>query len=78
MAYTASDVGPVMVDGVQVERPLAEREATATRWNAKADAAEAKRAATARNEARILELKALIDDDTATLPEMREYLSLTT
>lgn len=76
MAYKASEVGPVMVDGVATELPLAEREATADKWNAKAAAKAARVASEAAREARLTELGTLISSRTATLTDLLEYTSL--
>ncbi len=76
MSYTAADVGKKMVDGVEVELSLAEREAKATRWNANVAAKAIKDADNAVRDARIAEIHALMVARTASLPDMQEFLLL--
>ena len=76
MAYKASDVGPAMVNGEEVPVPLAEREALATKWNAKVAAKAIKDADDAARDARLTEIRALMATRTASLPDMQEFLLL--
>lgn len=75
-AYTASDVGPVMVDGVAVPLSDAEATAKAAKWNANEAERAAVRAATATREARLEEIRAAMATRTASMPDMQEYLIL--
>ena len=76
MAYEASDVGPAMVNGEEVLAPLAERQALATKWNAKVAAKAIKDADNAVRDARLAEIRALMGTRTASLPDMQEFLLL--
>lgn len=75
-AYTAGGVGPVMVDGVEKTLSLADREAKADKWNAKAAAKAARIASEAAREDRLTALGALIANRTATPVDVLEYLSV--
>ena len=76
MSYTAADVGPKMVDGVEVGLSLAEREAKATKWNANVAAKAIKDADDAARDDRLAEIRALMETRTASLPDMQEFLLL--
>ncbi len=76
MSYTAADVGKKMVDGVEVALSLAEREAKATKWNANVAAKAIKDADDAARDARLTEIRALMETRTASLPDMQEFLLL--
>lgn len=76
MPYTESDVGPKMVGGVAVDLPLAERQAIAAEWNANEITHAARVAAEAVKDGRLVALRALMANRTASLDDVLEFLSL--
>lgn len=76
MPFTEADVGKKMVGGIAVEVPLAERQAIADEWNANETTKAASITAATVKQGRLIALRVLIANDTATTSNINEFLTL--